>query len=60
MARGASTLKRAIPRRLKGGGLGKVLPAFAKKEKAKPANAVAQKASAEKVIPMGEGDFKEF
>ena len=46
----------------KGGGIGKVIPAFVKKgkEQAKPAPAVAHKASAEKVIPMGESDFKEF
>jgi hypothetical protein len=44
------------------GGLRKVIPAFVKKgkEQAKPAPAVAHKASAEKVIPMGEGEFKEF
>lgn len=42
------------------GGLRKVLPAFAKKENEKAKAPAAKKTAREKVMPMGEGEFKEF
>ncbi len=57
---GNPSVKIVEPKEENSGGLRKILPAFAKNENEKTKAPATKSAAPEKVIPMGEGDFKEF